>query len=301
MIRKSILLICLLFLLHIPAHGQDGLFTDEIGKKVRIPNSPKRIVSMAPNLTEILFTLGLQEEIVGVTDFCDYPEAALTKQRIGGFANPSIEKIVSLKPDLILGIRDGNRMDTVQRLSDLGFSVYVVDPIGFDGILKTIANIGEVVRRREKSAEIIRKITKKKEAIARLTQSLPRRRVFFQVGFSPIVTVGKGSLGDDLVRLAGGRSISENESGSYPVYGVETILSKAPEVIILSSMDSKRDYLNLIKMWQSWKEVPAVKTNAIYVIDSNLVDRPTPRVVEGLEAMAGMIHPEISLRSSKQN
>lgn len=301
MIRKSILLICLLFLLHIPAHGQDGLFTDEIGKKVRIPNSPKRIVSMAPNLTEILFTLGLQEEIVGVTDFCDYPEAALTKQRIGGFANPSIEKIVSLKPDLILGIRDGNRMDTVQRLSDLGFSVYVVDPIGFDGILKTIANIGEVVRRREKSAEIIRKITKKKEAIVRLTQSLPRRRVFFQVGFSPIVTVGKGSLGDDLVRLAGGRSISENESGSYPVYGVETILSKAPEVIILSSMDSKRDYLNLIKMWQSWKEVPAVKTNAIYVIDSNLVDRPTPRVVEGLEAMAGMIHPEISLRSSKQN
>ena len=125
--------------------------------------------------------------------------------------------------------------------------------------------------------------------------------MFFQVGFSPIVTVGKGSLGDDLIRLAGGRSISENESGGYPVYGFETILSKAPEVIILSSMDSNRDYLNLIKMWQSWKELPAVKTNAIYVIDSNLVDRPTPRVVEGLEAMAGMIHPEISSHFSKQH
>jgi iron complex transport system substrate-binding protein len=301
MIRKSILLTLVLFLLHIPAQGQEGLFTDEIGRKVRIPNSPKRIVSMAPNLTEILFTLGLREEIVGVTDFCDYPEAALTKQRIGGFVNPSIEKIVSLKPDLILGIRDGNRMDTVHRLSDLGFSVYVVDPMGFDGIIKTIENIGEVVRKREKSKEIIRKITKKKEVVVRLTQSLPRRKVFFQVGFSPIVTVGRGSLGDDLIRLAGGRSISENESGSYPVYGVETILSKAPEVIILSSMDSKRDYLNLMKMWQSWKELPAVKMNAIYVIDSNLVDRPTPRVVEGLEAMAGMIHPEISFHSSKQN
>jgi iron complex transport system substrate-binding protein len=294
MIRKSILLTFLLFFLHIPAQGQEGLFTDEIGRKVRIPNSPKRIVSMAPNLTEILFTLGLREEIVGVTDFCDYPEAALTKQRIGGFINPSIEKIVSLKPDLILGIRDGNRMDTIHRLSDLGFPVYVADPAGFDGILKTIENIGKVVRRREKSAEIVRKITKKKEAVVRLTQSLPRRKVFFQVGFSPIVTVGRGSLGDDLIRLAGGRSISENESGSYPVYGIETILSKMPEVIILSSMDSKRDYLNLIRMWQSWKELPAVKMNAIYVIDSNLVDRPTPRVVEGLEAMARMIHPEIS-------
>ncbi len=293
MIRKSFLLTLVLsLLLQLPAQGQDGLFTDEIGRRLRIPNPPKRIVSMAPSITEILFTLGLREEIVGVTDFCDYPEAVSTKQRIGGFVNPSIEKIVSLKPDLIFGIRDGNRMDTVHRLSDLGFSVYVVDPTGFDGVVKTTENIGEVVRRREKSTEIVRKITKKKEIIVRLTQSLPKPRVFFQLGFSPIVTVGRGTLGDDLVRLAGGRSISENESGSYPVYGVETILSKAPEVIILSSMDAKRDYLNLMKMWRSWKELPAVKMNAIYVVDSNLVDRPTPRVVEGLEAMAGMIHPE---------
>jgi iron complex transport system substrate-binding protein len=292
MIRKSILLTFVLFLLHIPAQGQEGLFTDEVGRNVRIPDSPKRIVSMAPSLTEILFSLGLREEIVGVTDFCDYPEAALTKQRIGGFVNPSIEKIVSLKPDLILGIRDGNRLDTVHRLCDLGFSVYVVNPTGFDGVVKTIENIGEVVRRREKSTEIVRKITKKKEAVVRLTQSLPRPKVFFQVGYSPIVTVGRGSLGDDLIRLAGGRSISEDASGSYPVYGVETILSKAPEVIILSSMDSRRDYLNLIRMWQSWKKLPAVKMNAIYVIDSNLVDRPTPRIVEGLETLAKMIHPE---------
>ena len=108
MIRKSFLLTFVLsLLLHLPAQGQEGLFTDEIGRKVRIPDSPKRIVSMAPSITEILFALGLDEEIVGVTDFCDYPEAALTKQRVGGFVNPSIEKIVSLKPDLILGIRDG--------------------------------------------------------------------------------------------------------------------------------------------------------------------------------------------------
>ncbi len=301
MIRKSILLITALLLLHIPVQGQEGLFTDEIGRRVRIPNAPKRIVSMAPNLTEILFALGLREEIVGVTDFCDYPDAAMTKQRIGGFINPSIEKIVSLKPDLILGIRDGNRMETVQRLNDLGFPVYVVDPTGFDGVLKTIVNIGEIVRKREQSIDLIRRIAKRKESIFRLIQSLPRRKVFFQIGFSPIVTVGKGSLGDDLIRLAGGRSISENDSANYPVYGVETILAKAPEVIILSSMDSKRDYLNLMKMWQSLREIPAVKKNAIYVIDSNLVDRPTPRIVEGLEAMARMIHPEISFHSSKQN
>ena len=118
MIRKKILLTFVLsLLLHFPAQGQEAQFTDEIGRMVSIPHPPKRIVSMAPSITEILFTLGLDEEIVGVTDFCNYPEAALTKQRIGGFVNPSIEKIVSLKPDLILGIRDGNRMDTIQRLT----------------------------------------------------------------------------------------------------------------------------------------------------------------------------------------
>ncbi len=94
-------------------------------------------------------------------------------------------------------------------------------------------------------------MTKKKEVIVKLTQSLPKPRVFFQVGYSPMVTVGRGTLADDLIRLAGGRNISENEPGSYPLYSIETILSKAPEIIILSSMDSKKDYLNLIKMWQN--------------------------------------------------
>jgi iron complex transport system substrate-binding protein len=291
--KKSILLaFTLSLLLNISARGQERLLTDEIGRKVKIPDPPKRIVSMAPSITEMLFALGLDKEIVGVTDFCNYPEAALTKHRIGGFVNPSIEKIVSLKPSLILGIRDGNRMDTVHRLNDLGFSVYVVDPTGFDGVVKTIENIGEIVRRRDESREITRNMTKKKEVVVKLTQSLPKPKVFFQVGYSPIVTVGRGSLGDDLIRLAGGRSISENESGNYPLYGIETIVSKAPEIIIMSSMDSKKDYLNLIKMWQSLKNLPAVKTNAIHVVDSNSVDRPTPRVVEGLGVVAKIIHPE---------
>lgn len=295
MIRKSVLLALFLSLFfHIPAQGQGRLCIDETGRKVRVPNSPKRIVSMAPSLTEILFALGLHEEIVGVTDFCDYPEVASTKPRIGGFVNPSIEKIVSLKPDLILGIRDGNRKDTVQRLEDLGLTVYVVDPAGFDGVLKTIGKLGEIVQKRGQSTDLIRIINRRKDAVVKLTKSLPKPKVFFQVGSSPIVTVGKGSLGDDLIRLAGGKSISQSDPDSYPVYGVETIVSKRPEVIILSSMDSKRDYLNLMKMWRAWKELPAVKKNAIYVIDSNLVDRPTPRIVEGLEAMARMIHPEIS-------
>jgi iron complex transport system substrate-binding protein len=294
MIRKSLLFAFLInLLLNIPVQGGERLLIDEIGRKMKIPNSAKRIISLAPSITEILFALGLNEEIAGVTDFCDYPEAASNKPRIGGFIDPSIEKIVSLNPELIIGTRDGNRMETIHRLNDLGFSVYVVNPKGIDGVIKTIQNIGEIVGRVNQSREIIKKIMINKEDVVARTRSLRKPKVFFQVGYAPIVTVGKDTLADDLIRLAGGRSISENESLNYPTYSIEAILSKAPEIIIVSSMNSKTDYLNLVEMWQNWKSIPAVKKKAIYVVDSNLVDRPTPRIVEGLEALAKMIHPEI--------
>ncbi len=274
------------------AEGKERLFIDETERNVKVLLSVKRIISLAPSITEILFALGLHQEIVGVTSFCDYPEAALAKPKIGGYVNPSIEKIISLKPDLIIGTRDGNRLETIHRLNDLGFSVYVVNPKGFDGVIKTIQNIGEIVARKDESKRIIKNTMTRKENIVRLTQSLPKPKVFFQIGNAPIITVGRGSLGDDLISLAGGKSISEDELVTYPLYSIETILSKAPEIIIMSSMESKKNYSNLIKWWQNWKSIPAVKKSAIYVIDSDLVDRPTPRMVEGLEALAKMIHPE---------
>jgi iron complex transport system substrate-binding protein len=293
MMRKSFVLAFIIHLLFcISVEGKERLLIDEIGRRVRIPHSIKRIVSLAPSITEILFDLGLNEEIAGVTDFCDYPEAALNKPKIGGFANPSIEKIVSLKPDLIIATRDGNRRETIQRLNDLGFSVYVINPKGFDGVMRTIENIGEVVGRGDESRRIIRNMMIKKEHIVTLTRSLPKPRVFFQVGDAPMITVGNGTLANDLICLAGGRSISEDEQMSYPLYSIETTISKAPEIIIISSMESKKSYLNLIKMWQNWKSIPAVKMDAIYVVDSNLVDRPSPRIVEGLEEMLRIIHPE---------
>ena len=294
MIGKSLLFaLAISLFLNIPAEGKDRLLNDETGRKVKIPCPAKRIVSLAPSITEILFALGLNEEIIAITNFCDYPKAVLGKPRIGGFVNPDTEKIVSLKPDLIIGIRDGNRMDTVDRLNDFGFPVYLIDPKGFDGVMGTIKNIGEVVGRERESRRLIKELIDKRENMITLTRSLSKPRVFFQVGDVPLITVGKGTLGDDLIRLAGGRSISENELVSYPSYSIETILAMAPEMIIMSSMESKKDHMHLVKKWQNWKSIPAVKMNAIYVIDSNLVDRPTPRIAEGLDALVRIIHPEV--------
>ncbi len=133
----------------------------------------------------------------------------------------------------------------------------------------------------------------KKERMVSLTRSLPKPKVFFQVGTAPAVTVGKGTLGDDLILLSGGTSISGDDPTDYPLYSIEAILSKAPEIIIVSTMDGKRDYSKMIEQYQQWKSIPAVRRKAIHVINSNLVDRPTPRIMEGLEAMVGIIHPEV--------
>jgi len=288
----AIILITMNLLLQVVAEGRERLLTDETGRKVKVPPSPRRIVSLAPNVTEILFSLGLDEEIAGVTDFCDYPEAASKKPRIGGYINPSLEKIVSVKPDLIFGIKEAIRMEAVQALADLGFPVYVVDPGGFDGVMKTIENIGEVVGRRNESVKIVKGMTAGKERLVSLTRSLSRPRVYFQLGAGSMVTVGRGSLADDLIRLAGGTNISGEESMSYPLYSIETILSKAPEIIIVSSMEGKKDYSNVVEKWQQFKSIPAVRRKAIHVIDSNLVDRATPRIIEGLEILVRIIHPE---------
>lgn len=299
MIRRSFpfIIAAVTLLTAVVVEGQGRLLTDETGRKVNIPESPRSIISMAPSITETLFALGLDQEIVGVTDYCDYPENALTKPRIGGFMNPSVEKIISLKPDLIIGTRDGNRWETIYQLVNLGLPVYLVDPKGYDGVARMIKNIGEIVGRKQMSQKIAMDMMMRKEEIVTKTQFLPRPKVFFQIGYWPIMTVGKGSLADDLIRFAGGKSISENERATYPYYSVETILKKAPDVIIISSMDGKStklssegNHADLIKMWQKWKHVPAVQTKAIYLIDSNLVDRPSPKVIKGLEIMMKMIH-----------
>ena len=294
MIKKSLLsTLVITLLLSVSVEGKERFFADEMARTVKICYPPMRIISLAPSITEILFALGLNEEIEAVTDFCDYPEAVSKRPRVGGFINPNIEKIVSLKPDLIIAIRDGNRMGTIDRLNELAFPVYVVDPKSFDGVITTLQNIGDIVGRQENSKNIVNEIKAKREKTAILTRSLPRPKVFFQIGYLPMITVGKGSLADELIRLAGGRSISENESLNYPPYNIEIVVQKAPEIIIMSSMESKRNYSGLIKMWQNWKSIPAVKRNAIHIVDSNIVDRPTPRIVEGLEAMLRIIHPEV--------
>jgi iron complex transport system substrate-binding protein len=128
--------------------------------------------------------------------------------------------------------------------------------------------------------------------VINLTKDLARPKVFIQIGDTPMVTVGKGSFTDDLIRLAGGENIAGKEKEVYPRFGMEEILQKSPEVIVISSMKPKGDYQKTFQEWNRWKTIPAVKNGRVHIINSDLIDRPSPRIIDGLEQLARMLHPE---------
>jgi iron complex transport system substrate-binding protein len=291
-IQTLLWLSLIIFLGTLISYSTTQKFKDEVGREVTFPFPPKRIVSLAPNITEILFSLGLDEEIVGVSIHCNFPEKAKTKVRVGSYISLDFEKITSLKPDLIIATGAGNTREMVDRLEKLGFQTYTIYPKNFNDILKSIGHIGEVVNREKEARGIIEGLRKRSQRVIELTKGFSRPKVFIQIGDAPIVTVGKGSFADDLIRLAGGENIAGKEKEVYPRFGMEEILKRSPEVIVISSMNPKGDYQKILEEWNRWKTIPAVKNGRIHLIDSDLLDRPSPRIIDGLEELARVLHPE---------
>jgi iron complex transport system substrate-binding protein len=270
--------------------------TDEIGHGVNITPAPQRIVSLAPGITEILYALGLDNKIAGVTTFCDWPAAARTKPRIGGFTNPSIEKIIALKPDLIIATADGNRKDTVRQLERLGLPVYVTNPSDTDGILKSILNIGEITNREKDAGKLVEELQKRLNNVTAQIRHKNKPRVFFQIGLEPVVTVGKGTLINEGIERAGGINIAGHDAARYPRYSAEGIMGALPEIILFAPMINDKEFAVVKSFWQNFKGIPAVDNNRIYPIDTNLISRASPRIVDAIEKMALIFHPDIKIK-----
>jgi len=291
-VKSTLLLFLIIFLGTLTSFSATQKYMDEVGREVTFLSHPQRIVSLAPNITEILFGLGLDEEIMGVSIHCNFPEKARSKAKVGSYISLDFEKITSLKPDLIIATGVGNTREMVDRLEKLGFPTYVIYPKNFNDILQSIAHIGEIVDKRKEARVIIEGMGERRQRVIELTKGLPLPRVFIQIGDAPIVTVGKGSFADDLIRLAGGENIAGKEKEVYPRFGMEEILKRSPEVIVISSMNPKSDYQKILQEWSRWKAIPAVKNGRIHLIDSDLIDRPSPRIIDGLEEFARVLHPE---------
>jgi iron complex transport system substrate-binding protein len=181
----------------------------------------------------------------------------------------------------------------VARLEKLGFPTYVIFPKNFDGILTSVLHLGQIVGKEKGALAIVRNMERRRQKIIDLTRNVARPRVFMQIGETPIVTVGKGSFADDLISLAGGDNVAAKEEKMYPRWGMEEVLKRSPEVVLISSMNPKGHYEKVTQEWFRWKMIPAVQNGRIHLIDSDLIDRPSPRIVEGLEEMTRLFHPEL--------
>lgn len=260
---------------------------DDRGQLIALDKVPRRIISLAPNLTEILYFLGLDQEVVGVTDMCDYPERVKGKPRIGGF-NPSLEKVVSLQPELILATRAGNRPEVVRRLEELGFPVLVTAPRSVEGIFQSINKIGKAVGREALARQKVRGLRGRAAEIRRRVKELRRVRVLFLIWHDPAMAPGGDTYLNDLIRWAGGESITAGERKNIVRLTREEIVLRQPEVIIAPPVAKRW----LEDSWQKWGgALPAFLHNRIYSVDEDLVLRPGPRIVDGLEQVAKLLHP----------
>jgi iron complex transport system substrate-binding protein len=271
-----------------------GCVEDEAGRKVRVPQELRRIVALAPSIAECLFALGLDDEVVGVTEFSNYPPEVLSRPQVGSYVQINLESVLALEPDLVIATRDGNPKQVVDRLTEMGLAVYVVDPRHMEGLFRTLQVLGQLLDREDKAQTLVRELRGRLDEIQRLLKGTRRPRVFLQIGIDPLVTVGRGTLQDELIRLAGGVNIAEEEPVPYPVMSVEHILRARPEVIIVSSMTGGTSAEQELQRWHQWEMIPAVARGRFHVINGDLIDRPTPRLLDGLEEMVRLIHPDLS-------
>ena len=260
---------------------------DDLGRLVAINGTPQRIISLAPSNTEILFALGLQEEVIGVTDWCNYPPEALEKEKVGGYDTPNIEKIVALNPDLVL-VAYGTPMDVINTMDELGLTVFGIESTDLDDVLTDIRTVGEITDKEVEAQTLTSEMDGRIDAVVDQTQELEERlQVFYIVWHDPLWTAGSGTFIHELVEKAGGVNICQNITG-YTTVSIEEVVARNPEVIIASEWS-----FEWAQNVTSLNSTDARQNDRVYQGADDLVQRPGPRLVDGLEWFAYFIHPEI--------
>ncbi|SNS94656.1 iron complex transport system substrate-binding protein [Granulicella rosea] len=280
-------LLILLALSAIPAHAS-RIVTDETGRKVTLPDHPHRIVSLVPNITDDVFSLGAGDDVVAVSDYVQYPAEAKKKPSVGSIMKPSIETILSLHPDLVLGMPKANDQATLDKLAALGIPVFLAEPHGLKGILHTIALLGDALNRQPQATALVAQLQRRIDAVRASVQGKPVVSILMPVWYDPIHTIGKGAFITDIVDAAGGHSITDDIAQEWPIVSMETVISRAPQALLL--VKDGKITLDLLRTRPGWSTLPAVKANRAYYVDRR-IDFPSPVAIDALEDLAKQFHP----------
>lgn len=271
--------------------------TDDAGCTVTITEEPKSIVSLTPAVTEILFAVGVGDRVIGDTTYCNYPEAAKNITKIGSFTDISVEKIVTLKPDIIFA-NPTNRKDAVERLKSLGYNVAVIEPSSTESIYNAIEIVGKLTGAEKNASDVISKMKKETiEITEKLKNSASSPKVMHAMSENPYYVSGSNTFQDELIKLAGGTNAFADVSG-WGVVTLEKIITANPDIILVDSGANmgvsgdntlQKSFYNNIRL----ASVSAVKNKKVYVMDADIFDRGGPRVTQALKSLSEMIHPEL--------
>ncbi len=274
-LMKRILIITVILIFTFGAGTSAEAVFDDLGRELVLEETPERLISLAPAVTEILFALELDEKIVGVSNFCDYPEAALEKPKVGD-VNVDFEAIVEKDPHLVF-MTAGMDEDR-EKIEELGYKVAVVDPGNIEEIFNSIKWIGRITGQEQKSNELVAWMEEEIEAVKEKAQELQTTpRVYYEVWDDPLMTAGPNTFVHDIIKIAGGENIAGDLDQEWAPYSVEDVIANDPEVIIVPWKD------NRVYERTAWSDISAVQNERVYFVDPDLMVRPGPRIIEGLE------------------
>lgn len=288
---RGVKTVWLLFLLLMALPVQAATLIDMVGRRVELHGPPRRIVTLAPSLAEILFALDAGDAVVGVTDYATYPPEVEAKPTVGGGIDPNLEVIVTLHPDLVFVSADANRWDTVTQLERLQIPVFGVKSTGVEGVFASIEKVGEVLGKRQEAEELIADMRHRMAAVSEKVGGLPRPKVLYAVWVDPLIVAGRGTVIDGLIDIAGGKNVVRTPAFSR--YSLEQVLVHDPDVILLGLDGGTPEDREVLRHLPGWKEIRAVRTGAVRIIDPNLMNRPGPRIVEAVEILADVLHPGV--------
>ena len=264
--------------------------TDDAGRVVNVPRRVDRVITLAPNLTEIVFAIGAGDRLVGNTTYCDYPPEAKNVAKIGDTLHPNLERIIALKPQVVL-VSTASQLETfTQQLQNQNIVAFVTDPHDLYGVFRSIEQVGRILGQQQQANGLVAKLRERTDAVEQAVKNLPPVRVFYQASGEPLYVPGHDAFVTDLIRRAGGVSVTADVPDAWPKFSNESALAAKPEAIILPTGGSMGAANSTVA--EALRNSPAVLAGRVYKINDDHLARPGPRVVDGLEEMAHALHPE---------
>jgi iron complex transport system substrate-binding protein len=272
------------------AHVSSRSFIDDTGRRVYLAKAPSRIISLAPSVTEMLFAIGAGAQVVGVTQFCDYPPEATQKHKVG-YANPNLESLVALQPDLIVAPQEFLKPDLIGKLEQLKIPVFILADRMVEDIFSHIQTLGRMLDHTTEATALGMDLRQQIARIKTRTQSAAPVRVLYVLNSEPLITVGPGSFIDQLIGLAGGINVAAKSATAYPRLSMEVVLQENPDILVFPIGKAEGISESEQQSWRKWSTLTAVKQNNLRQIPADLLNRPGPRIGKALELLADLFHP----------